>query len=377
MRIIITGGGTGGHIYPALAVARELKKRDFEILFIGTSSGLEAKLVPENGFDIRFINAKGLSSNPLKALKSLIAMSAGFIQSAAMINYYKPSLVVGTGGYVSAPVLLAAELFGVPGVILEQNIIPGKTTRLMSVMARKVLVSFDETTKYLPVKKVIVTGNPVREEIISKSRTEGRKTFQIPEKRLCVLVTGASQGAKSINEGIINTVTKFKDKDWTILHLTGEKNYQDIKNRTDLILKDAKLDYRCFGFMQNIADAYAACDLAICRAGATTIAEITARGIPSVIIPYPYSAESHQEKNASWLQDKGACRVIADRDVINSLQSVIEEMLQDCEGLKRMSENSRMLGKTMALDNILKVLENCLSNGLDKFGKCNKPLGNR
>jgi len=357
-RVIFTGGGTGGHIYPGIATAKALKDRvkDISVLFMGTKRGLEAQLVPQEGFEISFISARGLSSHPLKAIAAILSVSLGLVQSLKVMMTFRPSLVVGTGGYVSGPVALAASLCGVPVVIFEQNIIPGKTTRFISRLARKVCVSFSETERYLPAEKVVVTGNPVREIILTRSRSEGRAALSIPPERRCILITGASQGARSINEGIVRALESWRDRDWTVIHLTGEKNYEQVKSSADVLLKGSRLDYRCLGFLRNMEDAYAACDLAVCRAGATTLAEITARGIPSILIPYPYSAEGHQEKNAAWFQQKGAGVMILDSEVNEKLAVTIAELIDDEAALAGMAEKCRALGRPDALNEIVNVI---------------------
>jgi len=357
-RIVFTGGGTGGHIYPGIATARALKNsvKDLSVLFMGTRRGLEAQLVPQEGFEISFISARGLSSHPIRAIAALMSVSLGLMQSLKVMMTFKPHLVVGTGGYVSGPVAIAAYFAGVPVIIFEQNIIPGKTTRFISRLAQKVCVSFNETERFLPRGKVVVTGNPVREVILTRSRDEGRAVLSIAPERLCILITGASQGARSINEGIINALPSWKDKKWTIIHLTGEKNFEQVKSRTDAIIQGEVVDYRCLGFLRNMEDAYAACDLAVCRAGATTLAEITARGIPSVLIPYPYSAEAHQEKNAAWLQQNGASVMIPDAEVGERLSAVITTLADDEAALGAMAEKCRALGRPDALKDIVKVI---------------------
>ncbi len=357
-RIVFTGGGTGGHIYPGIATAKALKSRieNLSVLFMGTKRGLEAQLVPQEGFEISFISAMGLSSHPVKALFAMLSVSLGLLQSLRLMMTFKPHLVVGTGGYVSGPVALAASLAGVPVVIFEQNIIPGKTTRFLSRLARKVCVSFRETGRYLPSEKVVVTGNPVREAILTRSREEGRAALSIAPGRRCILVTGASQGARSINDGILNALASWRDKEWTIIHLTGEKNFEQVKNRAEALVQGAKLDYRCLGFLRNMEEAYAASDLAVCRAGATTLAEITARGIPAILIPYPYSAEAHQEKNAAWLQDNGAGVMIQDAEVNEKLSATVTRLLDDEASLGAMAANCRALGKPDALNDIVNVI---------------------
>lgn len=365
MHVIVTGGGTGGHIYPALAIARALRERYENIspVFLGTRRGLEATLIPKEGFPINFIGAQGLSSHPLKAAQALCVTGIGVLQSLLILARYKPILMIGTGGYVSAPVIVAGSLMKIPSVVLEQNIIPGKTTRFLSRLARHVCVSFAESGKFLPAEKVRVTGNPIRPEIVARTREEGRAHLQIPSDVTCILVTGASQGARSINDGIIHSLPRWKDRNWAILHVTGEKNVSQVSDSAMALLKDSKLSYRALGFIRNIEDAYAASDLVICRAGATTLAEITARGLASVIIPYPYSAEGHQEKNARWLERHGGGRVILDAEIEEKLADTVDSLLKDRDALHLMADNCRSLGKSHALEEIMQVLSTFVSNG--------------
>ncbi|MDQ7822690.1 MAG: undecaprenyldiphospho-muramoylpentapeptide beta-N-acetylglucosaminyltransferase [Candidatus Eremiobacteraeota bacterium] len=364
MKVIVTGGGTGGHLFPALAVAKALKKRHegLSVLFLGTRHGLEATRVPQEGLPLEYILSRGLSSNPFKAGAALAITSLGFLQSIEVLLREKPRLVVGTGGYVSAPVVMAAHICRVPAVLLEQNTIPGKTNRFLARFARKVCTSFQGTERYLPPGKAHLTGNPVREEILEVSREEGRRRLEIPPGRPCILVTGASQGAKSINEGILKALEGWKGQEWSIIHLTGERNYEEVSSRAAELLRGAKLFYRAMGFLGAIHDAYAACDLVVCRAGATTIAEVTARGIPALIIPYPYAAEDHQVKNARWLEEQGAAFMIADDKVKEELSPLLGKLMRDPEALRSMAERSKALGKPEALDEILKVLDIFLSN---------------
>ncbi len=364
MKILFTGGGTGGHLYPALAVAKKIRETysGAGIVFAGNKLGMEANLVPQEGFDIEFISSAPFSSNPLKLVKSFFRLSLGTLQALKLISRLRPSVVVGSGGYVSAPVTFAAFLKKVPVVLLEQNTFPGKTNRFVGRLADKICISFEESSKYFSGAKTVLTGNPVRQEVLAAERSEARKSLDIPEGRKCLLITGASQGAKSINDAVLSSLPLWKDKDWSVIHIAGEKHYQSISLQSAPILEGSLLDYRCVPFMKNIYDAYAACDLVVCRAGATTLAEITARGIASLMIPYPFAAEAHQEKNARWLEKNNASLMIPDADVADKLPAMVAELMENKEKTAQMEVNSKKLGKPEALANILKVLECFLSN---------------
>ncbi len=359
MNIIFTGGGTGGHLYPAIAVARALKEKDSNnnILFIGNENGIESTIVPKEGFDIKFVKCSSFSSNPIKLATGLCKVATGIFESLSIISKFKPNIIVGSGGYVSAPVTFAGSLKKVPVVLLEQNTISGKTNRFIGKFAKKICISFEDSAESFPKNKTVFTGNPVRDDILSADREESRKELNINKDQFCILVTGASQGAKSINNGIIECLKKWKDKDITIIHLTGEKNWEEIKKATEELTKNSKIDYRPVAYMNNIASAYASCDLVIARAGATTLAEISDRGIPAILIPYPHAAEDHQKKNALFFEKKNAAIEIDDDKIQEKLIETVEILINDKNKLDSMSKACKNLGKPNAVFEILKVLE--------------------
>ncbi len=357
MNIIFTGGGTGGHLYPAIAVAQELRKHpNNKILFIGSSKGVEASIVPAEGFEIKFVSSSAFSLNIIKAIKGTANIISGIIQAKGIISNFKPDIVVGSGGYVSAPVTIAAFLKKIPIVLLEQNAISGKTNRLVGKMAVKICASFESSLTNFPRQKTILTGNPVRMEILNANREEARKKLGIGSDKTCVLITGASQGAQSINEAILACLEDWKHNDWVIIHITGEKHLLEIKGKAEKLLGGATLDYRPTAFMNDIAVAYAACDIAVARAGATTLSELTLRGIPAILIPYPFAAEDHQTKNAAFLENKKAAVALKDSELKTKLKDTLEGLLADDEKLKAMAEESRKLGSPDAVFKILKVL---------------------
>ena len=362
MRIIITGGGTGGHTYPVLAVANEIRqlRNDAEILFIGTERGIEAKAVPAAGIPIKFIRARGVSLQPLKFIQFLTDNSLGLFQALSVYNSFKPDFVLASGGFVSAPVVAAAALKGIPSILMESNVLPGKTNKLLSRWAKKVLVSFEESRQFLPKEKVFVTGNPIRKEIMERTREEGCKILNLSPDKFTLLVTGASQGAKSVNEAVIEALPEWNGKDWQILHLVGRKNYEEVKNAVKEAAISFKAEYRCIDYTEDMASVYAVTDLVVARSGASTMSEITARGIPAILIPYPFAADNHQEKNARLMEKHNGAVVILDKDVKEKLKGQVLSLAGDKDRLKLMSDAMRGLGKPEALENILKELKEFL-----------------
>lgn len=344
-RVIISGGGTGGHAFPAIAVAQALRARypDARILFIGTRKGVEASVVPAAGFDIRFVRARGLSRRPLEAVRAVIDNLIGMGQALRHVLSFKPQVVVGSGGYVSVPVNLAAWLTFKPTVLLEQNVVPGKATRVLSLRARKVCVSFGATAPAFGAKAV-VTGNPVRDEIVTRTRDEARARLGIGPHRFCLLVTGASQGARSINEAVLAALPGWRDRDWHVLHLTGRREYESVRGRATQALGDrAALTWDGRDFLDDMASAYAAADLVIARAGATTLAEITCRGIPTILIPYPH-AGGHQIENARWLAQAGGADMILDEKALADLPASVERLVENPSKLAQMAAACATVG---------------------------------
>ena len=363
-RVLLAGGGTGGHLYPGLAVADRLTREGVDCLFIGTRKGLESRVVPERGFPIRYVSARGLTKRPIALLKALAALSWGTLQSLRILSSYKPQLVVGTGGYVSAPVVLAAALRGIASVVLEQNAVPGKTTRLLGRLARRVCVSFEESADHMPSARVVVTGNPVNPAVVDQNRDEARRSLNIPAGQPCLLVTGASQGAKSLNDAVLKALSGWKDRPWTIIHLTGPGHFQAVRDQSLALLSEARLDYRPEGYRGEMAVAYAAADLVVGRAGATTIAELTARGLPSVLVPYPHAAEGHQEKNAVALVGRGGAVLVKDHEVGERLEALVESLLTSPERLAAMAAASAGMGRPEALQRIIEICREVTGSSL-------------
>ena len=356
-RVVIAGGGTGGHLYPGLAVAEALKLRGVECHFVGTRRGMEAKVVPERGFPFHAIRSRGLSSNPPMAILALAEMFIGWAQSLGLLSALRAQLVIGLGGYVCAPTVAASAFRGVPAILLEQNSFPGKANRLLSRLCSYACVSFEGCRKWLPHTRVEVTGNPVRAEIITADRDESRAKLGIEADRKVLLVTGASQGAASLNEAVLQALPFWKDQPWTIFHLTGARHIEEISTKCKSLVGDGRLDFRPMGYCDEMDRLYAAADLLVCRAGATTLAELTCRGLPAILVPYPFAAEDHQEKNAQTLVEVGAGILLRDSEVRPMLGDMVAALMEDEGRRQKMATASRELGRPQAVERIIEVIE--------------------
>ncbi|MDQ0286971.1 UDP-N-acetylglucosamine--N-acetylmuramyl-(pentapeptide) pyrophosphoryl-undecaprenol N-acetylglucosamine transferase [Desulfofundulus luciae] len=366
MHFVVTGGGTGGHIYPALAIARGLlaKYPGAQVLYIGRAGGLEADLVPKANLPFRSIPVTGLKRN-LSPRNLLVFWQAarGVLLARQILADFKPRVVVGTGGYVCGPVVMAAVLLGIPTLIHEQNALPGLTNRLLSRLVSQVALTFDDARKYFPRKaRVKVTGLPVRPEVLAWRRDEARRAMGIPEDAQLVLSFGGSQGARAINLAMIEVLKQFGGREGVyFLHVTGPGQYEEFCARA----REAGLSIAENGniilvpYLDEMPRALAAADLAICRAGAATLAELTVVGLPAILIPYPYAAGNHQEYNARSLEKEGAALVIRDRELTGSLLAEkLARLLARPAKLKAMARASRRLGRSRALDEILELIDN-------------------
>jgi len=365
LRVIITGGGTGGHIYPALAIAEGLRRRhpEAEILYVGTSRGMEADLVPRAGFRFTAIPVAGLKHRLTPSnIFVLWRAGQGFAASRAIMRSFAPHVVVGTGGYVCGPVILAAALSHIPTLIHEQNALPGLTNRLLSRLATKTALTFIEARRHLPARaRVILTGLPVRPEILEVQRSEARASLGAGPDELVLVSFGGSLGARSINSAYRDVVRAFAGRaGFKLYHATGEKGYEAFVED----LRAAGLDPETLPnvtvapYFHAIAGLLAAADLVICRAGASTIAELTVLGVPSILIPYPYATGDHQEHNARALERRGAAVVIRDADLSGEeLVARITSLAADRERRTAMAAAARALGKPRALENLLDAIE--------------------
>jgi UDP-N-acetylglucosamine--N-acetylmuramyl-(pentapeptide) pyrophosphoryl-undecaprenol N-acetylglucosamine transferase len=363
-RIVIAGGGTGGHLFPGIALAQELKTRDknAEIIFVGTKKGIESKKLPQLGFDLVKISILGLSRKAtFKNLLVPLCLVRGMIQSFVFLGKFNPDLVVGTGGYVSYPVLLLANLKGIPTLIQEQNSYPGITTRLLASRADKVCLTYGSSLKHFRQykknpDKFKVLGNPIRKGITYGDRALAQKKFNLKADQKTIFIFGGSQGAHRINMAVLEALDDIND-DFQILWQPGEKDFDYVSEK----VKSKKINISLFPFINEMGLAYAAADLVVSRSGALTLAEITACGKPAILIPYPFAAADHQRFNAQELEDKGAAKVILENQLDGKkLAGLINQLLSDEDALKRMSQASKTLAKPDAASKIADEIEQLL-----------------
>ncbi len=371
MKIILTGGGTGGHIYPALAIAKMLKKLqpDVELLYIGTKHGLEATIVPRESIAYKQIMVDGFPRKVnFSALKSFLKLMLGLLQSFKIIKKFNPQIIIATGGYVSGPVGWAGAVLGIPLIIHEQNAFPGITNKLLATKATKICITFADSKRHFPnQEKIIITGLPVRKEIITANKEQAMEKLGLKSDKKTILVVGGSRGAQKINKVVLQSLNLLEKKsNIQLIIITGESEFKECHDK--LIMQEISDDFRnniiMKPYMHNIEYALAAADLVVGRAGAAFVAEITVRGIPAILVPYPYATENHQYENAMSLVRTGAAVLIKDIELTEKkLVDVIEGLLKDDgKQLSIMEKASRAMGKPDALDNIITVIKDTIKS---------------
>lgn len=367
MRVLFAGGGTAGHINPALSVADYMKEKegDLEALFIGTERGLEKRLVPAAGYKIKYIDIRGFNrKNLLKNVSVLYKLTKAKNDCRKIIREFKPDAVVCTGGYVSGPVCMAAYKEGVPAIIHEQNVYPGLTVKGAEKYVKYIAVSFEETLEHIKnPKKCVVTGNPVRSEILKAEKEAARQELGISDKPF-VLVFGGSLGAAKINETMIGVLKKLiSDNEISLLFGTGDRNFAAVSEKLKQEGIELNGDIRVVPYINNMSAAMAAADVVVSRAGAITVSEIAALGKPSILIPSPNVVRNHQEQNAREFEAKGAAVVITE-DILTDdiLYDKIVEMTLDKQRLGEMSKNVKKLAKYEALDEIYNLVKKIIKN---------------
>ena len=340
MKVLIAAGGTGGHIYPGIAVAKEVMRRDAssEVLFVGTSRGLETKIVPENGFQLSLINSAGLKNvGVVGKLKGLAVLPKSFLEARQIIRQFRPHVVVGAGGYVSGPVLLMAAIMGVPTLVMDSNALPGFTNRHLARFVDRAALTFEESLKFFG-EKGIVTGNPVRREFFEVPRKLRSDLFH-------VLIFGGSKGARAINNAMAEALShlgQFEGR-LSITHQTGEADLDKIK-AAYAESKFANSDVR--PFISDMFTEFGKADLVICRAGATTCAELAAAGKASMMVPLPTAADDHQRKNALALVKHGAASMVEQRELSGDrLAAEILGLAADPDRRRAMGAAARRLAR--------------------------------
>ena len=353
MRILIAAGGTGGHIYPGIAVANEILRRDSrnEVRFVGTARGLESRLVPEAGFKLETIESAGLKNVGLVGtLKGLFLLPKSFLAARGLLKSFKPDAVVGAGGYVTGSVLLTASFLKIPTLVMESNALPGFTNRQLARFVDKAAVTFAEAAKFFP-NKAVVTGNPVRREFFDiPAKARDNQTF-------CLLAFGGSQGARAINNALVDALPLLNDEKarLKIVHQTGELDFEKIKSGYE---NAGWREATVTKYIKDMNREFARADLILCRAGATTCAELAAAGKAAMMIPLPTAADDHQRKNAEAMQTAGAARMILQKDLTGeSLANQIKDLIHQPEKVTAMEHAAKSLVKGDAAATMADLIE--------------------
>ena len=359
LRVVIAGGGTGGHLFPGIAIAQEFLAINAEnsVLFVGTGKQFEVSILSETGFAHRRITAEGFKGRGVwHQLVSILKVPKGIIESILILKDFKPHIVIGVGGYSAGPLVMGARLLGIKIVLHEQNILPGITNRILSRFADRIYVSFTETIMGVTPKKIRFTGNPVRKEIVQCAETLRHTDIQALkiEKKFTILILGGSQGAHSINMALLEALEYLESRENIVLvHQTGEQDETQVKQRYD----EYGIENDTRAFFKDMARQYQNADLIICRAGATTVAEIKAVGKGVIFIPFPFAADNHQVLNARSLEKAGAAEMILEKDLSgNVLAERIDYYVQRPEELQQMALRSRDLGR---VDAAAMIVDDC------------------
>ncbi|MFC4651584.1 undecaprenyldiphospho-muramoylpentapeptide beta-N-acetylglucosaminyltransferase [Lactococcus nasutitermitis] len=360
MRIIVTGGGTGGHIYPALAFIHYLRsvEPDSEVLYVGTKRGLENKIVPAAGLDFKTVDVQGFRrSLSLDNFRTVTKFISSTREAKKIIKEFQPDVVLGTGGYVAGPVLYAAAQLKIPTLIHEQNSIPGITNKFLSKRVKQIAVAFEAAKPFFPAEKTVFTGNPRAQEVASLQASDVlEKEYQLQADKKTVVIFGGSRGAMTINEAFKQALPEFAKQDYQVVYASGQIYFDEDKEIFAKYENTGNIAIR--PYISNMLEVLASSDLILCRAGATTIAEVTALGLPTIFVPSPNVTANHQTKNAQALVDKGAAKLIPDRELTGELMlQTISEIFENEEAYQTMAANSLTAGVPDASDKLYKLVK--------------------
>ncbi|MFY8188371.1 MAG: undecaprenyldiphospho-muramoylpentapeptide beta-N-acetylglucosaminyltransferase [Flavobacterium sp.] len=358
-KFILSGGGTGGHIYPAVAIANELKKRfpDAQFLFVGAKDKMEMQKVPEAGFEIKGLWIAGIQRKltfdnllfPIKLLKSIL-------DARKIIKDFQPDIAIGTGGFASGPLLKAAAQLGIPTLIQEQNSYPGITNKWLSQKAWKICVAYPNLESFFPANKIVLTGNPVRQDLLdlSTKREEGLAHFQLEKDKLTLLVLGGSLGARAINQLVANRLDYFKKLDLQIIWQCGKFYANDYESlQSDRV--------RVLPFISKMDLAYTAADVIISRAGASSVSELCLVGKPVIFIPSPHVAEDHQTKNAQAISENGAAILMKESKIATEFESIFSDLITNESKRTSLGNSILKLGKPKATQDIADIIEQIIN----------------
>ena len=365
-KVIISGGGTGGHIYPAIAIAKKILEinKNTEILFVGAKGRMEMEKVPEEGFEIIGLNVVGIQRSMsinaiLKNLKFPFLLMKSLNHARKIIKDFQPNIVVGVGGYASGPTLRMAHRLKIPTLIQEQNSYAGLTNKWLSKKTKKICVAYENMNQFFEPTKLVLTGNPVRKDIenLDAKLSEAKTYFKVSKNEKVILVLGGSLGAKSINEGILNSIHTIKDQPIKLLWQVGKRYFESIENQLNQINIP---NVKALAFIKRMDLAYSIADIVISRAGALSISELTLAGKPSILVPSPNVSEDHQTKNAMSLVNKSAAILVEDKQTDSLLRTALDLLKQENQ-LNTISKNAKKMGKPNASDDIVKEIFKLIS----------------
>lgn len=366
MKILLSGGGTGGHIYPALALMNYIKAQDpsVEFLYVGTQKGLESKIVPSAGYPFQTIKMQGLKrSLSIENLRTAYYMIKSISDAKKIIKEFKPDIIIGTGGYVCAPVLYAGAKLHIPTIIHEQNSVAGVTNKFLARYVSKIAICFEDVQNdFQNVKeKIVLTGNPRGQEVLeTEPNHELIKELGLDPKIPLVVIFGGSRGAPSINKAFVEAYPLFDDKDYQVLMVTGEEHYPVIEQAIASKQRQLK-NVHIFPYMKDMPSLFQSASLVVCRSGATTLTELTSLGLASILIPSPYVTNNHQESNAQTLVNKGAARMILQADLTGtSFIDAVDGLMAEPDFRNKMSQAAKQLGINDASVRLWKLIQDLL-----------------
>jgi UDP-N-acetylglucosamine--N-acetylmuramyl-(pentapeptide) pyrophosphoryl-undecaprenol N-acetylglucosamine transferase len=357
LRYILSGGGTGGHIYPALAIGEEIKKQDetAKILYVGKKGSLEEELATKYGFEFQGIDISGLPRKKLnkETIVTMFDLFKGLNQAGKILKKFKPNIVIGTGGYVCAPIVYKAQQYNIKTVVQEQNAYPGKTNRILARKADLVFINFKEAEEYLNNKNIIYVGNPIRDDFTHIDREKSRRKLGISESEKFVFSFGGSGGQESTNDAMIEILNKYDELPFKLVHVTGREHYDYFMEKVEKLPKGVEV----FDYTHHVSDYLSSADLVIASSSAMTLAEISAVGLCTILIPKAYTAGNHQYYNAMSYYNMGASEVIEEKDLDGEiLYSHINDLLEDDDRRNTMAKNSKKLASPGAVSEIVDIM---------------------
>lgn len=359
MKVIVSAGGTGGHLYPALALVEYIKKqeKDAEFLFVGTTDRLESRVVPEMGYDYVGLNVKGLVGNPIQKLKNALIFVKSLSESKKVLKRFKPDIVVGFGGYPSASIVLAAQKMGIKTMIHEQNSIIGLTNKILIKNVDKIVCCYEKALNDFPKEKTYLLGNPRASVISEQTLRDVHDIYGIDKNRKVLVVVMGSLGSSTVNDVMKEAFKKMQNEDYDVLFATGQAHYDKVKEE----MKDLSSSIHVLPYIEDMPSVLASSDLVVSRAGATTLAEITALGTPAIIIPSPYVVANHQEYNAKELSDKQAACLLLEKDLtVDTLVDKVNEYMYNPIKLDVLKTNAKALGKPNACKDMYDLIKKTL-----------------